>query len=71
MTRIAPAPLEGATLLQGGILPGKIKSYTFSRRDTSILGRWWWTVGQVEPWHHYGFNGNWHPVKFCSQPAGS
>lgn len=24
--------------------PAPIKSYTFSRRDTSILGRWWWTV---------------------------
>lgn len=22
----------------------KAKDYTFSRRDTSILGRWWWTV---------------------------
>jgi len=22
----------------------KVKNYTFSRRDTSILGRWWWTV---------------------------
>jgi len=24
--------------------PQKEKRYTFSRRDTSILGRWWWTV---------------------------
>jgi len=22
----------------------KARKYTFSRRDTSILGRWWWTV---------------------------
>jgi cell division protein FtsW len=29
-------------LAQGPSVKGK--NYTFSRRDTSILGRWWWTV---------------------------
>jgi cell division protein FtsW len=35
--------LTGASLLAQSSSV-KAKKYTFSRRDTSILGRWWWTV---------------------------
>src|SRR5476649_1918148 len=40
---LEPADLTDIPLL--GQEPSiKPKNYTFSRRDTSILGRWWWTV---------------------------
>jgi len=31
-------------LISDQVSATKPKNYTFSRRDTSILGRWWWTV---------------------------
>jgi cell division protein FtsW len=40
---IEPAELTDIPLLAQASSV-KPKNYTFSRRDTSILGRWWWTV---------------------------
>lgn len=39
---LEPIELTDISLLTQS--PAKAKTYIFSRRDTSILGRWWWTV---------------------------